>query len=320
MYNYDNTDLEPVGLDETFVLPYSSGTTGLPKGVELTHNNIVVNLAQIAVPEIRLHVEAEGATQDIVPVFVPIFHIYGMATVTLAMLSGGCKLITIPKFGTNELLQILKQYRPTVMNMAPPISTIFKISLLLFAKLCILVHLINSNPEFTSELLESLRLVMCGAAPLGASDAERFHKKTKNKVALVQGYGMTETSPVTIFQSSVMENGVKNGGIGFIIPNTECKVVGVGDPQDNCLGPYESGELYVRGPQIMKGYYKNESATKEIMTEDGFLKTGDIVYYDDDQHFFLTDRLKELIKVRFSIYENNSLIDLQITCRLKGFR
>lgn len=104
------------------MLPYSSGTTGLPKGVELTHKNIVANLAQIAVPEIRLHVEAEGNTQDVVPIFVPIFHIYGMATVMLAMLSGGCKMITVPKFGTNEFLQILDEYKPTVVNIVPPVG------------------------------------------------------------------------------------------------------------------------------------------------------------------------------------------------------
>lgn len=159
------------------------------------------------------------------------------------------------------------------------------------------MHLINTNPDFTSKRLESLRTVMCGAAPLRGPDVSRFKEKTAGKVSLVQGYGMTEASPVIIFQSAVMENGIKDGGIGFIVPNTECKVVAVDDPNGRGLGPHESGELYVRGPQVMKGYYKNKEATNEIITEDGFLKTGDIVHYDEDEHFFLTDRLKELIKV-----------------------
>lgn len=154
--------------------------------------------------------------------------------------------------------------------------------------------MINKNPEFTSEVLESLRIISSGAAPLGATDVQAFYEKTKGKVALVQGYGMTEASPVVCFQSTVVENGVKNGGIGFLVPSTEGKIV---DPQGKALGPYESGELYIRGPQIMKGYYKNEAATKESITEDGFLRSGDIAHYDDDQHFFITDRLKELIKV-----------------------
>lgn len=161
------------------------------------------------------------------------------------------------------------------------------------------MNLINKNADFTSELLESIRIMSCGAAPLGASDVQCFKEKTKEKVALVQGYGMTEASPVVCFQSSVLENGVKLGGIGLLLSNTEGKVVAVDDSQGKALGPNESGELYVRGPQVMKGYYKNDAATKECITEDGFLKTGDIVQYDEDQHFFVTDRLKELIKVCF---------------------
>lgn len=152
----------------------------------------------------------------------------------------------------------------------------------------------NKNPDFTCELLEPLRIISCGAAPLGASDVQSFQEKTKGKVALVQGYGMTEASPVVCFQSTIMKRGVKNGGIGFLLSNTEGKIV---DPQGKALGTKESGELYIRGPQVMKGYYRNEAATKESITEDGFLRTGDIAYYDEDEHFFLTDRLKELIKV-----------------------
>lgn len=125
---------------------------------------------------------------------------------------------------------------------------------------------------------------------------QNFKDKTKGKVALLQSYGMTEASPVICLQSPVLENGVKYGGIGFLVPNTEAKIVATdGRPH----GPNESGELYVRGPHVMKGYYKNEAATKECITEDGFLKTGDVAHYDEDQHFFVTDRLKELIKVYF---------------------
>lgn len=159
------------------------------------------------------------------------------------------------------------------------------------------VNLINKNPNFTKEVLAPVRVMSCGAAPLGASDVQNFKDKTKGKVALLQSYGMTEASPVICLQSPVLENGVKYGGIGFIVPNTEAKIVATDDPQGKLLGPNESGELYVRGPQVMKGYYKNEAATKECITEDGFLKTGDVAHYDEDEHFFVTDRLKELIKV-----------------------
>lgn len=109
--------------NDTFVLPYSSGTTGLPKGVELTHTNIVSNMVQTGVPDIKLHIDSDGDTQDVIPVFIPMFHIYGMTTAMLCMLAGGCKLVTLPKFGTNELLKVLQDYKPTVMNLVPPIGT-----------------------------------------------------------------------------------------------------------------------------------------------------------------------------------------------------
>lgn len=176
----------------------------------------------------------------------------------------------------------------------------------------------NKNPEFTSELLESIRIMSSGAAPLGASDVQTFTEKTKGKVALVQGYGMTEASPVVCFQSSLLENGIKFGGIGLLLSNTEGKVVAVDDPQGKALGPNESGELYVKGPQVMKGYYRNVSATKQCITDDGFLRTGDIVHYDEDQHFFVTDRLKELIKVRFVVTE--VLIYCINHLQVKGFQ
>lgn len=244
-----------------------------------------------------MHIDADGDTQDIVPIFLPMFHIYGMVTAMLSMLTGGCKLVTVPKFGTKELLQVLKEYRPTIMNIVPPVGTFFSILLIPFINTLLHslpVNLINKNPDVTSELLASVRIISCGAAPLGASDVQQFNAKTNGKGVLVQGYGMTEASPVVSFQSTVMANGVKDGGIGFLVPNTEAKIV---DAHGKTLAANESGELYVRGPQVMKGYLKNDAATKESITEDGFLKTGDIVYYDEDQHFFLQDRLKELIKV-----------------------
>lgn len=120
--DFERINLEAVNPAETFVLPYSSGTTGLPKGVELTHHNIVTNIAQVTVPEIRLHHEADNI-QDVVPLFIPVFHIYGMVTVMLSMLTGGCKLIMVPKFGTNEFLQVLDTYKPNILNIVPPLGT-----------------------------------------------------------------------------------------------------------------------------------------------------------------------------------------------------
>lgn len=144
--------------------------------------------------------------------------------------------------------------------------------------------------------IDSLRTIVSAAGPLGIPDVVRFKEKSKGKVDLFQVYGMTETSPITLWQSRKLKN-LKIGGSGFALPNTECKIVAIDDDSNTGLGANQSGELLIRGPQNMKGYYKNEQATREIFTENGWLRTGDIAHYDEDEHFFVTDRLKELIKV-----------------------
>lgn len=165
------------------------------------------------------------------------------------------------------------------------------------------MNLINKHPSIKAKHLETLRIISSGAAPLGAADVQRFGEKTNNRIPLFQGYGMTEASPVVAFQTAHLEHGVKEGGVGVLLPNTESKVV---DPSGKALGPNQTGELLFRGPQIMKGYYKNEAATKQSITEDGFLRSGDIGHYDEDGHFFVTDRSKDLIKVRLHLFTTPS--------------
>jgi 4-coumarate--CoA ligase len=129
---------------------------------------------------------------------------------------------------------------------------------------------------------------------LGKSDAEKFIEKAPN-ASFFQGYGLTEASPVVLMSPI----GSKNiGSVGLPSPDTEAKIVRVNDPDFRGLGPNESGELLVRGPQVMLGYLNNEKSTKETLTEDGWLRTGDIAYYDENREFYITDRLKELIKVK----------------------
>lgn len=135
---------------------------------------------------------------------------------------------------------------------------------------------------------------MSGAAPMGTPDAERFTARAPG-VEFVQGYGLTETSPV-VLMSSV---GSKNyASVGEPMPNTQAKVVDLSDPTRTGLGPNKVGELLVRGPQIMRGYHNRKEATEEMLLEDGWLRTGDMAYYDENNHFYITDRLKELIKVK----------------------
>lgn len=142
--------------------------------------------------------------------------------------------------------------------------------------------------------MKTVWLVISGAAPIGASDAERFKLKAPN-TSFLQGFGLTETSPVTHLSTP----GSKNfASVGPLAHDTEGKIVPIDDPHGRGVGPNIKGELWLRGPQIMLGYHNNEKATKETLTADGWLKTGDIGYYDENLEFYVTDRLKELIKVK----------------------
>lgn len=158
----------------------------------------------------------------------------------------------------------------------------------------ILVIFMNNFEHLTLKHTESVKYVMSGAAPIGASDADRFTERAPN-AKFFQGYGLTEASPVVLM--SVL--GSKNfASVGYPTPDTECKIVSVSGDDFKGLGPNESGELWFRGPQIMLGYHKNDKATNETITHDGWLRTGDIGHYDENNQFYVTDRLKELIKVK----------------------
>lgn len=140
----------------------------------------------------------------------------------------------------------------------------------------------------------SIKYVMSGAAPIGQSDAEKFHLNAPN-VKFLQGYGLTEASPVVLMSSL----GSKNyASVGNPPPDTEAKIVLIDDPEMRGVGPNISGELLVRGPQVMKGYHNNDKATNQTISPDGWLRTGDIGHYDENFDFYITDRLKELIKVK----------------------
>ncbi|RZC27643.1 4-coumarate--CoA ligase 1-like, partial [Asbolus verrucosus] len=263
------------------LLPYSSGTTGLSKGVQLSHKNVVSNLYQMSAPDFIVNLKTEGNYQDVIPVFLPLFHIYGMVGIFLNFFAQGCKLIMVPNFVASQFIKLLKLHQPT----------------LLFAVLPIIVIILN-NPKIKFEDLISVRTIVSAAAPLGVSAVEKFKYKIKEKISLLQMYGMTETSPLTLMQTTKLNNGAKTGGSGFLIPNTECKIISINDNSSDGLGTNEAGELLVRGPQIMKGYHNNPLATNEIILKDNWMRTGDVGHYDEHQHFFITDRLKELIKVK----------------------
>ena len=248
-------------------LPYSSGTTGLPKGVMLSHRNLVANLAQIrAVTPI-----APGETTIAI---LPFFHIYGMEVLVNLYLGSGACLVTLPRFDLEAFLRLAQDHRAERLWIVPPVMVA-----------------LAKHPLVDRFDLSSVIEVLSGAAPLGGD----ITRTVAQRLACVacQGYGMTEMSPVSHFNGI---DSARPGSVGRTAAGTECRIVDVATGTD--LPPGGEGELWVRGPQVMLGYLNNEAATAMTLTGDGWLKTGDIGVYDDDGYLYIRDRLKELIKVK----------------------
>lgn len=266
-------------VNDTVLILFSSGTTGYPKAVELTHKNLVSCLHQMSSKEFDTLYETNGSQQDVLPIILPMFHIYGALYKLLHGLLKGCKLISVQKFTSTMFVNVLENHLPTVICLVPPIF-----------------HMLLHNNRVKESHFMKVRTIMTGGAPLGASDIEALWEKVGREVNIVQAYGLTEASSLTHMQTACIKNGLKPGGVGLLIPSTEAKIRLQGTGKE--LSANQIGEILLNGPQIMKGYYKNENANKEAFTDDKWLITGDLGYYDDDGHFFITGRLKELIKVK----------------------
>ncbi|KAJ0247742.1 4-coumarate--CoA ligase-like 2 [Hirschfeldia incana] len=257
-----------VNQDDTAALLYSSGTTGKSKGVMITHRNLIA-----LVHTYRLRFGLEQRTVCTIPM-CHVFSFGGFATSYIAL---GWTTVVLPKFEMAKLLSAVEVHRPTHLTLVPPM----------------IVGMVNGAKEINAKYdVSSLHTVVAGGAPLSREVIEKFVKNYPN-VKVLQGYGLTETTAIvaTMFTKEETE---RFGSSGLLSPNVEAKIV---DPETGrLLGVDQTGELWLRSPTVMKGYYKNEEATADTIDSEGWLKTGDLCYIDSEGFVFVVDRLKELIK------------------------
>ncbi|KAK1419715.1 hypothetical protein QVD17_28994 [Tagetes erecta] len=264
---------ERITQDDTATLLYSSGTTGASKGVISSHRNLIA-MVQTVIGRFQL----EDANQTFLCT-VPMFHIYGLVAFATGLIASGATIVVLPKFEMNDMLSAIGSYNVTYLPLVPPI----------------LVALVNNADQIRLKYdLRSLKSVLCGGAPLSKELTEGFMEKYPG-VVIMQGYGLTETTGIGASTDTVEESR-RYGTAGLLSANMEGKIV---DPETGIALPVNrTGELWLKGPTVMKGYFSNPEATASTLDSTGWLRTGDLCYIDEDGFIFVVDRLKELIKYK----------------------
>ncbi|KAF2876228.1 hypothetical protein BDV95DRAFT_483484 [Massariosphaeria phaeospora] len=265
---YRRTKLKPE--DDLAFLVYSSGTTGHPKGVMLTHRNIVANTMMIKA--------AEGGrlkAGDKLIAFLPFFHIYGLTCLIHQSIYSGIQLVVMPKFDLEDFCRFIQDLRVDFAYVVPPV-----------------VLLLGKHPAVSKYDLSSLRMMNSGAAPLTKELVEAVYDRLK--IPVKQGYGLSETSPTTHTQPWDDWN-TTIGSVGTLLPYQTAKYMSANEEE---VPVGQVGELWIKGPNVFKGYLNNPEGTAQALTADGYFKTGDVGYQDKDGNFFITDRVKELIKYK----------------------
>jgi long-chain acyl-CoA synthetase len=275
-------DFTPAAIDpaeDVAVLQYTGGTTGVPKGAMLTHANLIANVTQSRM----IFPKAELGQERMLGV-LPFFHVFAMTAVMNFAILLGSRIIMLPRFDLAQVVKCIDKKRPTLFPAVPTIYTA-----------------INHYKNLGDYDLRSIKYCISGGAPLPVEVKRDFERLTG--CIVVEGYGLSETSPVTHCNPVEGEN--KTGSIGLPLPRTYVEVVSLED-RKTTLPQGERGEICIRGPQVMKAYWKNEAETAEVMemTPDGVrLHTGDVGYLDEDGYTFIVDRIKDMIAAGgFKIY------------------
>jgi long-chain acyl-CoA synthetase len=264
--------------EDVAALVYTGGTTGAPKGAMLTHHNLWAATIQCALWGGPLFERGKSSFL----IVIPYFHVYGLVVGCVYGMWMGAKQIAIPKFDANLLVEAIKRYQPTFF---PGVPTLF-------------ISLLN-NPEAVNAGLDRVQRFNSGSAPLPVEVIEQFEKMSG--ASLLEGYGMTETSAISHSTATLAKR--KPGSIGFPVTSTECKIVDL-ETGEREVAVGEEGELCIRGPQVMKGYWQKPEETAKAI-RDGWLYTGDVARMDEDGYFYIVQRKKDMIIVSgFNVYPN----------------